>query len=342
MNIAVVGTGVVGLKFLEQILERQFKFNTLKVFGRPHGEASKSELPAISSSAVDSAASANTRSGSTSSGAAASVTRHIQVKGRDFVVTPLGPGCFNNIDIAFFAVDDSVAAQWAPQAVQQGAMVIDNSAHYRMSQQHILCVPEINAHLLPSWVAASSIDSSGAKSSAVESSNTSSSDTAKSKAKLNKGSATIIANPNCSTIQLVMLLHPLNQAFGLDEVRVCTYQAVSGAGRDACTTLHTQSQNYLRTHKPAAADTTHPSTQRPQVSAPRLPVEHHSGSTTSQALDHHPTPASNMSSASSAESVFERPIAFNCVPRIGRVNEQGFCSEEEKIRRETKKNSGAA
>lgn len=235
MNIGVVGAGVVGTQFLDQIFKRRFKFKSLKVFGGPRTAGTQ-----------------------------------IQVADHSFKAEALTSGCFKNLDVVFFAVDDSVAAQWAPQAVQQGATVVDNSAHYRMHKEYVLCVPEINAHLLPS-----------------------------------PPRPTIIANPNCSTIQLVMLLHPLHQAFVINEVRVCTYQALSGAGRDAYRGLYEQSHHYLKN--------TYAS---PQKVAPDRSAN------PSGLVDRSPQSVN---------------MAFNCWPRIGAVNSQGFCSEEEKIRRETKK-----
>jgi len=118
---------------------------------------------------------------------------------RSFPVQSLSAGCFDGLDLVFFSSGDDISREWAPKAVQAGAFAVDNSAAFRGSTEHILAVPEVNGDLLPR-------KSLGAK-------------------------ASLIANPNCSTIQLVVALSPLAKAFGLSSVRVASYQSVSGAGR---------------------------------------------------------------------------------------------------------------
>lgn len=115
---------------------------------------------------------------------------------------------FNDIDIALFSAGGSVSKQYAPEAVKHGAVVVDNTSAYRMDEQVPLVVPEVNEEDLAS----------------------------------HKG---IIANPNCSTIQMVAALKPLKEAFGLTKVIVSTYQAVSGAGNQAVDELRTQTEKYL-------------------------------------------------------------------------------------------------
>lgn len=110
-------------------------------------------------------------------------------------IETLSKGCFDGLDLVFFSSGDDISKEWAPQAVSSGAVAIDNSAAFRMDPEKLLIVPEVNGQLLP------------------------------------KGKAALIANPNCSTIQLVMALAPLRKDFGLESVHVATYQAVSGAGR---------------------------------------------------------------------------------------------------------------
>lgn len=110
------------------------------------------------------------------------------------VVESLESADLSGIDIALFSAGGSVSAGWAPRFAQAGAVVIDNSSYWRMADDVPLVVPEVN----------------GADALA------------------HKG---IIANPNCSTIQLVVALWPLHQAFGIRRVVVSTYQSVSGAGQ---------------------------------------------------------------------------------------------------------------
>src|SRR5262249_43545187 len=117
---------------------------------------------------------------------------------RKFKVQSLAADCFKGLDLVFFSSGDDISREWAPQAVKAGAFAIDNSGAFRMQEGTPLVVPEVNAHMLPP-----------------------------------RGKPAIIANPNCSTIQLVMALKPLHDHFGVNHVRMATYQSVSGAGRPA-------------------------------------------------------------------------------------------------------------
>lgn len=121
----------------------------------------------------------------------ASAGRTTSVSGHTYPLLSVEEVCAAEPELAIFAADAAVALQWAPLFVQKGTTVIDNSSAYRM--QAPLIVPEINASVL-------------------------------------KKSDKIIANPNCSTIQMVLALYPLHQAFGLKRVVVSTYQSVIGAG----------------------------------------------------------------------------------------------------------------
>ena len=130
---------------------------------------------------------------------------------KEFPCQVLKPGCFEGLDLVFFSSGDDISKEWAPQAVKEGAFAIDNSAAFRMDPNTLLCVPEVNGQDLPK-----------------------------------KGdSPAIIANPNCSTIQLVVALKPIHEQFGLKSVRVASYQSVSGAGRDGLDELLKQSQDVL-------------------------------------------------------------------------------------------------
>ncbi|MCB2203953.1 aspartate-semialdehyde dehydrogenase [bacterium] len=118
----------------------------------------------------------------------------IQFRGRDIPVHPVSADAFDGVDIALFSAGGAASREWAPVAVERGAVVIDNSSAWRMHADVPLIVPEVNPSALP--------------------------DTR----------ARIIANPNCSTIQMVVALKPLHDAYTLQRVIVSTYQAVSGAG----------------------------------------------------------------------------------------------------------------
>lgn len=129
--------------------------------------------------------------------------------GHEWAVQTLKPGCFNGLDMVFFSSGDDISKEWAPQAVQAGAFAIDNSNAFRMDKNISLVVPEVNGHLL------------------------------------NKDSKPqIIANPNCSTIQLTVALKPLLDNYGLEDVVVSTYQAVSGAGLPGYEELLNQTKNF--------------------------------------------------------------------------------------------------
>ncbi|OQX58930.1 MAG: aspartate-semialdehyde dehydrogenase [Helicobacteraceae bacterium 4484_230] len=114
------------------------------------------------------------------------------------------------IDIALFSAGGSVSAKFAPYAATAGAVVIDNTSHFRMDDDVPLVVPEVNPQDIAKW--------------------------------RNRG---IIANPNCSTIQMVQTLKPLDDAFDLLRVDVSTYQATSGGGKTAMEELIQQLQDFF-------------------------------------------------------------------------------------------------
>ncbi len=114
---------------------------------------------------------------------------------------------FRGTDIALFSAGGSVSAKWAPKVAAAGAVVIDNSSHFRMDPDVPLIVPEVNAHALRAY------------------------------AKRN-----IIANPNCSTAQLVVALKPLHDFAKIKRVVVSTYQSVSGAGNKGMDELFNQTR----------------------------------------------------------------------------------------------------
>lgn len=138
-----------------------------------------------------------------------SLGQKLQLAGQDWSVQVLKPGCFEGLDMVFFSSGDDISKEWAPQAVKSGAFAIDNSNAFRMDDGVHLVVPEVNGHLLNS-----------------------------------SSKPQIIANPNCSTIQLVVALKPLFDQFGISDVTVSTYQAVSGAGLPGYDELLNQTRNF--------------------------------------------------------------------------------------------------
>ena len=114
---------------------------------------------------------------------------------------------FSEADIALFAAGGTVAKEWGPKAAKAGCVVIDNSSHFRMDPDVPLIVPEVNADAVAGF------------------------------AKKN-----IIANPNCSTAQLVVALKPLHDAATIKRVVVSTYQSTSGAGKEAMDELFNQTK----------------------------------------------------------------------------------------------------
>jgi len=133
---------------------------------------------------------------------------------RRFQVGDLADFDFGRVQIALFSAGGSVSEAHAPRAVEAGCVVIDNTSQYRYDEDIPLVVPEVNAHAIGRYA--------------------------------NRG---IIANPNCSTIQMVVALKPLHDAAGLERVNVCTYQAVSGTGKSAIEELADQSARLLNGQK---------------------------------------------------------------------------------------------
>jgi len=125
-------------------------------------------------------------------------------------VQKLGPDSFNGVDIALFSPGSSVSKEFAPFAARAGAVVVDNSSAFRMDPSIPLVVPEVN----PGDIALA----------------------------VREGGRRIIANPNCSTIQMVVALKPLHDAAGLVSVNVATYQSVSGAGQKGIDELESQTR----------------------------------------------------------------------------------------------------
>ena len=117
-------------------------------------------------------------------------------RGTPRIVEQLNENAFKGTHLAFFSAGGTISLKYVQAALKEGAVVIDNTSAFRMNQDVSLVVPEVNAHTI----------------------------TATTK---------LIANPNCSTIQLVVALKPLLETYGLESVNVATYQAISGAGTKA-------------------------------------------------------------------------------------------------------------
>jgi aspartate-semialdehyde dehydrogenase len=162
MKIAVVGaTGLVGGEILEVLNERNFKFDELLLVASER-----------------------------------SVGKIMTYKGVDYKVISLEDAVAQKSEIAIFSAGGSTSLEWAPKFAAAGTFVVDNSSAWRMSPEHKLIVPEINAKSL----------------------------TATDK---------IIANPNCSTIQMVVALAPLHTKYTIKRIVVSTYQSVTGSGKAA-------------------------------------------------------------------------------------------------------------
>jgi aspartate-semialdehyde dehydrogenase len=193
-----------------------------------------------------------------------SAGRRIAVRGRETEVVALSEEAFDRVDVAMFDVPDEISAQWVPVAVSRGAVAVDNSGAFRMDPQVPLVVPEVNPDRA---------------------------------ADRPKG---IIANPNCTTLSLIVAVGALHRAFGLEELVVASYQAASGTGQVGVDTLYAQMDKVAGTRSLG---------QRP-------------GDVRSAVGDLGPFPA---------------PLAMNVVPWAGSVKPDGWSSEELKIRNESRK-----
>ncbi len=136
-----------------------------------------------------------------------SVGKTLEFRGEDLPVEELREDSFDGVDIALFSAGAAASRQFAPAAAESGCVVIDNSSAWRMDPEVPLVVPEVNPHAVADH--------------------------------RNKG---IIANPNCSTIQMVVVLKPIYDAAGIERVVVSTYQAVSGTGKSAMDELSDQTR----------------------------------------------------------------------------------------------------
>jgi aspartate-semialdehyde dehydrogenase len=193
-----------------------------------------------------------------------SAGRHLRVRGAEIEVLALAPEVFDGVDVAMFDVPDEVSAQWAPVAAARGVVVVDNSGAFRMDPAVPLVVPEVNPQ---------------------------------EAANRPKG---IIANPNCTTLSLIVAMGALHRAFGLEEMVVSSYQAASGAGQAGIDTLYAQMD---------------------KTAGSRM-LGQRAGDLRAAVGDFGPFPA---------------PLALNVVPWAGSVKADGWSSEELKIRNESRK-----
>jgi aspartate-semialdehyde dehydrogenase len=138
-----------------------------------------------------------------------SVGKRIEFFGEEILVEKLSESSFSDVDIALFSAGTKISKEFAHIAVKAGAVVVDNSSCFRMEPDVPLVVPEVNPQDLE-W---------------------------------HKG---IIANPNCSTIQMVVVLAPLNKCAKIKRVVVSTYQSVSGTGQKAIDELRSQTEQIVR------------------------------------------------------------------------------------------------
>lgn len=173
-TLAVVGaTGAVGQIVLDEIQRQQLPYENLKLLASQR-----------------------------------SAGKSLQVGDQEYTVELLEPSAFEDVDVVIASTPDEVAAEFIPWATERGAVVVDESAFYRMHPEVPLVIPEVNPQ------------------------------------DINKHQG-IIASPNCSTTQMVVALKPLLDAAGLRRVVVSSYQAVSGAGLAAQQELVTNTQEHL-------------------------------------------------------------------------------------------------
>ncbi|WP_299530098.1 aspartate-semialdehyde dehydrogenase [uncultured Streptomyces sp.] len=194
-----------------------------------------------------------------------SAGRKLTVRGEEIEVLALTEDVFDGVDVAVFLVPDEISARWAPVAASKGAVVVDDSAVFRMADDVPLVVPEINSR-------AARIRPRG-----------------------------IVASPSCTTLSLIVAVGALHAEFGLRELTVSSYQAVSGEGRGGVAALREEMAQVAGTELG-----THPGDVR-------------------RAL------------GTSVDTPFAAPVALNVVPWAGTDAGDGWSSEERAIRDESRK-----
>jgi len=134
----------------------------------------------------------------------------VKCQGKSWVVENLDSFDFSKVQIGLFSAGSDISAKYVPIATATGCVVIDNTSHFRRDEDVPLVVPEVNPHAIADYT-----------------------------------NRNIIANPNCSTIQMLVALKPIYDAVGIERINVATYQAVSGSGKEAITELTNQTANLL-------------------------------------------------------------------------------------------------
>ncbi|WP_019874132.1 aspartate-semialdehyde dehydrogenase [Sporichthya polymorpha] len=195
---------------------------------------------------------------------ARSAGKKLVVRGEEVEVVALSPECFDGVDVAMFDVPDEISKEWAPIAVERGAIAVDNSGAFRMDSDVPLVVPEVNP------------------------------------AAARRRPRGIISNPNCTTLSMIVAMGALHAEYNLQALVVASYQAASGAGQPGIDALREQIS------KVAGSDTlgTQPGDVRRAIG------------------EFGPFPA---------------PLALNVVPWAGSLKEDGWSSEELKVRNESRK-----
>jgi len=199
---------------------------------------------------------------------ARSAGKVLQVRGQDVVVQELTPEVFDGVDVAMFDVPDEVSAQWAPIAVERGAVAVDNSGAFRMDPEVPLVVPEVNP------------------------------------AQVRNRPKGIISNPNCTTLTMIDALGALHAGWELKELVVASYQAASGAGQPGVDRLYDELE----------------------VVAGHRELGQHTGDVRAAIAD-----------KLGDDSPFPAPLALNVVPWAGSLKDDGWSSEELKVRNESRK-----
>ena len=199
---------------------------------------------------------------------ARSAGKVLQVRGQDVVVQELTPEVFDGVDVAMFDVPDEVSAQWAPVAVERGAVAVDNSGAFRMDPEVPLVVPEVNP------------------------------------AQVRNRPKGIISNPNCTTLTMMDALGALHAGWELKELVVASYQAASGAGQPGVDRLYDELE----------------------VVAGHRELGQHTGDVRAAIAD-----------KLGDDSPFPAPLALNVVPWAGSLKDDGWSSEELKVRNESRK-----
>ncbi|MDP4789338.1 MAG: aspartate-semialdehyde dehydrogenase, partial [Haliea sp.] len=141
---------------------------------------------------------------------ARSAGKTVTFRGKSVRVTDLAEFDFSQVQIGLFSAGGSISEEFAPKAAAAGCVVIDNTSQFRRDADIPLIVPEVNLHALAGYT-----------------------------------TRNIIANPNCSTIQMLVALKPIHDAVGIERINVCTYQAVSGTGKEAIEELAGQTARLL-------------------------------------------------------------------------------------------------